>query len=365
MIVNHSDVDLVSICVRVPFHHQMGMAGLNAGKHLFCEWPLAATTDQAAQMHQLAASKGLHHMVGLQARGAPAINRARDLVAEGYLGRVLSSTMIIATPNWGTEFTLCRAYLADRATGATLMTIPGGHSIDALCFCLGEFKEVASVVATQRKQIRIVETGEMIPMTSPDQVLVSGVLEGGAVASVHVKGGTANGTGFLFEIHGSEGDIVIAPRAPRAGSSMQISDLALRGSQGGKPLPISQSPRVIAGFHPPCRRDLPSMWRNSSSEWLTAFATVGPSVPVSILRSRAIVCSTQSRRLRIAVSARSCRRPPAHVNVESPPSAGIIVPVIHPRLVRGPGNAIRAISSGSPTEDGLRRNCLMSACAQS
>ena len=38
-------------------------------------------------------------MVGLQARGAPAINRARDLVAEGYLGRVLSSTMIVATPN--------------------------------------------------------------------------------------------------------------------------------------------------------------------------------------------------------------------------------------------------------------------------
>jgi len=77
--VNHSDVDLVSICVRVPFHHQMGMAALNAGKHLVCEWPLAATTEQAAQMHQLAAGKGLHHMVGLQARGAPAINRARDL----------------------------------------------------------------------------------------------------------------------------------------------------------------------------------------------------------------------------------------------------------------------------------------------
>ena len=246
--VNHRDVDLVSICVRVPFHHQMGMAALNAGKHLFCEWPLAATTDQAAQMHQLAAHKGLHHMVGLQARGARAVNRARDLIAEGYLGRVLSSTLIVATPNWGTEFTLSRAYLADRTTGATLMTIPGGHSIDALCFCLGEFKEVSSVVATQRKQIKIVESGEMIPMTSPDQVLVSGVLAGGAVASVHVKGGTANGTGFLFEIHGSDGDIVIAPREPRAGSSVQISELSLRGSQGGKPLadlPIPESYRWV------------------------------------------------------------------------------------------------------------------------
>jgi predicted dehydrogenase len=86
-------------------------------------------------------------------------------------------------------------------------------------------------------------------MTSPDQVLVSGVLESGAVASVHVKGGgTANGTSFLFEIHGTEGDIVIAPREPRAHSSVQISELILRGSQGGKALadlPIPQSYRWV------------------------------------------------------------------------------------------------------------------------
>jgi predicted dehydrogenase len=78
--VQHSDVDLVSICVRVPFHHQLGMAALNAGKHLYCEWPLAATTEQAQQMSDLAARKGVHHMVGLQARE---FNRVRDLVAEG------------------------------------------------------------------------------------------------------------------------------------------------------------------------------------------------------------------------------------------------------------------------------------------
>jgi len=85
--------------------------------------------------------------------------------------------MIVTTPAWSTDFTLSRAYLADRSTGATLMTIPGGHSIDALCFCLGEFKEVFSVVATQRQRFKIVETGETIQMTSPDQVLLSGVLQ--------------------------------------------------------------------------------------------------------------------------------------------------------------------------------------------
>ena len=95
--VQHPEVDLVSICVRVPFHHQLGMAALNAGKHLYCEWPLAATTEQAQQMRDLADRKGVHPMVGLQARGTREFNRVRDLVAEGYVGKVLSCTMIIAT----------------------------------------------------------------------------------------------------------------------------------------------------------------------------------------------------------------------------------------------------------------------------
>jgi predicted dehydrogenase len=235
--VQHPDVDLVSICVRVPFHHQLGMAALNAGKHLYCEWPLAATTEQAQQMRDLAVRMGVHHMVGLQARGAPAFNRVRDLIAEGYVGKVLSCTMIITTPAWGTEFTLDWAYMADRSSGNTLMTSPGGHSIDALCYCLGEdFKELSSVVANQRQRIKIVETGETIQMTAPDQVLISGVLQSGAVASVHLKGGTANGTGFLLEIHGSEGALAIVPADPRRATYIQVSEFTVRGAQAGKPL---------------------------------------------------------------------------------------------------------------------------------
>src|SRR5260370_28864368 len=73
-------------------------------------------------------------------------------------------------------------------------------------------------------------------MTSPDQVFVSGVLQSGAVASVHVKGGTANGTGFLFEIHGSEGDLAIVPADPRQETYIQVSEFTVRGAHAGKPL---------------------------------------------------------------------------------------------------------------------------------
>ena len=234
--IQHPDIDLVSICVRVPFHHRLGMAALNAGKHLYCEWPVAATAEQAQQMRDLALRNGVHHMAGLQARAAPAFNRVRDMVADGYVGEVLSATMIITTPTWGSEFTRDWAYMADRSSGNTLMSSPGGHAIDALCYCLGEFKELSSVVANRRKQIKIVETGEMIPMTAADQVSISGVLECGAVASIQLKAGISNGTGFLFEIHGTDGSLAIVPTDPHQATYIQVSEFAVLGAQAGKPL---------------------------------------------------------------------------------------------------------------------------------
>jgi predicted dehydrogenase len=253
-LIEHPEVDLVSICVRVPYHYQMGMAALNAGKHVFCEWPLAATTEQAQAMSELALRSGVHHMVGLQARGAPVINRVKQLIAEGYIGQVLACSMIVTTPNWGSEFSLSRSYLADRSSGATLLTIPGGHSIDALCYCLGEFEKLSAVVASKRTRVRIVETGETIQMTSPDQVIVAGVLTNGAVASVHIKGGTSNGTGLSFEIHGTDGDLIVAPKKLGPAVSVQISELSLRGSQGRKPLeelPIPDNCRWVPSAVPP------------------------------------------------------------------------------------------------------------------
>jgi predicted dehydrogenase len=98
-------------------------------------------------------------------------------------------------------------------------------------------------VANQRQRVKIVETGETIPMTAPDQVLLSGVLQSGAVASVHLKGGTANGTGFLFEIHGTEGDLAIVPADPRQATYIQVSEFTVRGAQAGKPLADISIPR--------------------------------------------------------------------------------------------------------------------------
>jgi hypothetical protein len=105
------------------------MAAIEAGKHVYCEWPLGRNTDEAIRMRDAADRNGIRHAVGLQGQVSPAINYTKDLIVDGYVGRVLSATMIGCAANWGP--TIDRAYQADFANGANLLTITGGHTIPA------------------------------------------------------------------------------------------------------------------------------------------------------------------------------------------------------------------------------------------
>src|SRR5260221_3700797 len=206
-LAGHPDVDLVTVSVKVPDHYRPVMAAIVSGKHVYCEWPLGRDTDEAARLLDAAERRGIRHAVGLQGQVSPAINYVKDLVADGYVGRVLTATMIGCAPNWGA--TIDRAFQADRAMGANLLTITGGHTIDALCHCLGEFRELAAFVVSQRDRIPVDGSGEIIPQTAPDQVAVSGVLGDGAVVSFQVRAGVTRGTALLFEIHGDGRDLVL------------------------------------------------------------------------------------------------------------------------------------------------------------
>ena len=140
---------------------------------------------------------------------------------------MLTATLIGCAANWGAS--IDRAFQADRANGANLMTITGGHQIDALCYCLGEFREIAAFAVSQRDHIALAGTGEMVALTSPDQLAVSGIVGDGAVVSFQIRGGMARGTKFLFEIHGDAGDLVLAATAR---TSMQRQELTVHGARG-------------------------------------------------------------------------------------------------------------------------------------
>jgi predicted dehydrogenase len=207
-------VDIVAICVKVAHHREIALGVIAAGKHLFCEWPLALTVSEAEEIRDAAAKRGVKAIVGLQGRASPYLNAIRDLVASGAIGQILSTTLVSSLNNWGPRLPAAEAYRTKRESGATGLTVPGGHSLDSFCHCVGPFVELAAVVTTQHTKCEIVETGEIMDVTAPDQVLVSGRLASGAVASVHVKADMANPTGVRFEINGTDGDIVAITRPP-------------------------------------------------------------------------------------------------------------------------------------------------------
>jgi predicted dehydrogenase len=80
----------------------------------------------------------------------------------------------------------------------------------------------------RRPVIRIEETDQHITKTAPDQIAVIGTLMSGATASVHIREAVAGGTGFLWEINGTEGTLRITADAPLPG----IFPLTVAGAQG-------------------------------------------------------------------------------------------------------------------------------------
>lgn len=203
------DVDLVVVAVKVPHHFELVKSVLDAGKPVLCEWPLGNGLVEAEQMAELARRQSVHTAVGLQARSRPELHFLASLIADGYVGEVLSTTVVGSGGQWGPQIDSRNRYLLDESSGASLLTIPFGHTLDGVASVLGEPQNLHVAQTQQRTASRDVDTGEMVPMTAPDQVIASGTLAGGASAVLHYRGGLSRATNFRWEINGTEGDIVV------------------------------------------------------------------------------------------------------------------------------------------------------------
>src|SRR5213594_515902 len=192
-LVKRSDVDVVAITVKVRYHLELATAALAKKKRVLA-------------------------VVGLQARSAPSTAYVHDLIKEGYVGEVLSTSLIGSGMGWGPTVEPYNAYVNDKKNGATMLSIALGHAADALCHCLGEVRELSATMTVRRKSFTITGTSESNPMNADDQVLVSGLLEGGAALSIHYRGGVSRGTNLLWEINGIEGDLQLTA----AGGQAQI-----------------------------------------------------------------------------------------------------------------------------------------------
>jgi predicted dehydrogenase len=229
-LVSNPAVDVVAVTVKVPYHLELATAALDAGKAVYCEWPLGNGLNEAETLAALAKKQRVLAVAGLQARSSPAVAYVRDLVEQGYVGEVLSTTLIGSGMGWGPTVEPYNAYLNDKKNGATMLSIALGHAADALCHCLGEVQELSATMTRRRTTFTIAGTDESKPMTAEDQVAVSGLLEGGAALSIHYRGGVSRGTNLLWEINGSGGDLQLTA----TGGQAQIWEMDVRGGRGAQ-----------------------------------------------------------------------------------------------------------------------------------
>lgn len=201
-------VEAALVAVRDPAHYTIAKEAMEAGKHVYCEWPLGANTKEAEELAAMARSRNLKTMVGLQRRASPAYMYMRELIKEGYVGEVLSVNLVHMGSGVLTR-TSDRTWQRDVTLEANTLTITFGHAIDAMCMVVGELAEVSSIVSTQVPQWFETDTKKYVDVTSPDNVMIVGRLESGAIVNAYLGVHPYHGSGYRFEIYGKEGTLMM------------------------------------------------------------------------------------------------------------------------------------------------------------
>jgi predicted dehydrogenase len=217
-------VDMVAVTVKVPHHFDIVSKAIAAGKHVLCEWPLGNGLAEAEALAKQARERGVLGVIGNQAVVAPEIARVRQIIAEGRIGGVRSTSITAYGGGVASdEIAQVYAYMLDRRNGANMLTIPVGHALAALRSVLGDFATVAAILATRQTSVRVAETGETMTRDAPDEVLLQGRLDSGALLSLHYRPGPSRANGFVWEISGTEGAITVTGEM----GNLQMTGLAV------------------------------------------------------------------------------------------------------------------------------------------
>ncbi|GIN70123.1 oxidoreductase [Bacillus sp. J14TS2] len=217
-LINREDIDLIDIVTPNHNHAEIAIAAAEAGKHVFCEKPLALNLEQSQRMLEAVEKNKVMHMINHNYRFAPAIQFAKKLIEEGRLGRIyhIRATYLqdwIMDPQFPLVWRLNKDVSGSGSHGDL-----AAHSIDLARFLVGEFKEVSGILETFIKQRPLVEDSDGLSGTASSEkvgdvnvddasVFIARFVNGaiGTFEATRFAGGNRNGN--RFEINGEKGSI--------------------------------------------------------------------------------------------------------------------------------------------------------------
>ncbi len=162
-ILHDPELEAVVISTPVSTHYALGLAALQAGKHVFIEKPLAASVAEAQELSTVAAARGLMLMPGHTFLYSPPVNAIKDLISSGEIGDLY----FISTS---------RVNLGLHQADVSVAWDLGPHDFSILCYWLGESPTYVSALSRS-----------CIFPTVPDIAFINLEYERGTIAHVELS----------------------------------------------------------------------------------------------------------------------------------------------------------------------------------
>jgi predicted dehydrogenase len=217
-LIERDDIDVIDIVTPNNTHAEIAIAAAKAGKHIICEKPLALTLEQSLEMLDAVKKAGVVHMICHNYRFAPAVQFAKQLIAQGRLGKIyhIRATFL---QDWlmDPDFPLIWRLKKEISGSGTLGDI-GAHIIDLARFLVGEFSEVVGMMETFIKKRPLgdmdihlkgrVESDKWGEVDVDDATAFLARFENGALGVFEAtRFSRGNRAGNRFEINGERGSI--------------------------------------------------------------------------------------------------------------------------------------------------------------
>jgi predicted dehydrogenase len=211
--IRDDQIDVVTVAVNVPAHRDLVLAALDAGKAVYCEAPLGRNVSEAEEITRAVRSQ--HTAIGLQGRLNPSVRRAAQLLSSGKIGRPLNARVLATSVGFGPEMPSTHDFYNKASSGANLLTINGGHTLDLIEAVLGPIVEVDARTEILWPTVKLIENGGERLRETADHVDVIGKTESGAVFTFDIEAGVPpEHARFSFEIRGSEGWLRLTSEHP-------------------------------------------------------------------------------------------------------------------------------------------------------
>jgi len=208
-LVDNPSINLIDITAPNTLHKEMALAGIEAGKHVYCEKPLAPTAAECLEMTLAAEKAGVKTAVGFNYIKNPMFGLARDIIQSGEIGEIRSFRAIHAE-DYMYDASAPWTWRLDPAGGGGALADLGSHVIETARFLLGEIASVhGHSVTAIRQRPDGSDPSKTHDVEVDDITRAFLVFDNGATGSIEANWiATGKKMQHDFEIYGSKGALL-------------------------------------------------------------------------------------------------------------------------------------------------------------